>query len=325
MKMQNSECRMQNYKVKIILFIISFIILNSRFLILNSIAHAESLALSISPSILEVMIKPGKSITQLYKLTNNAEKVIVTPRLLQLGENGIIEDDKYEREKWISILSNDIEFDKPFILEENKQAEFLLKISPPAETDEKDYYRVLVFTTTPNLATDTTMTSFVQNLAAPVLLNVTKTGILQRSAQIIRFDVPKVVDSFDAFRTNIYLKNTGSNYFRPTGKITLAGPIGRGSTDIIPQAILSGQTKKLVTGQEPPSNLPEQTLYLPGFYLGKYTVDLTLALDEGNNTIKEVKTFYAIPWKAGVFLLVVGLVLSKSLRLLKPNKKKDGQ
>lgn len=273
------------------------------------VAAAQSLALSISPPLLEVMIKPGKSITQVYKLTNNGEPTIVTIKLVELGANGIKEDTDFLPDKWISILSNDLVFDKPFLLGRDKTAEFLLKVNPPAGSSEQDYYRALVFTTTPQAPIDTTMTSFVQNLVSPVLITVTASGATNKVAQITKFDLPVFIDSFDTLVTDIEVKNTGKTYFRPIGKIALTGPVGRGSFDLIPQVLMSDQTKKLATEHPPPQNEDDKTLYLPGFYIGKYQLSVNFSLDESKTTVSKVKTFYAVPWKAGLVLLTVLIVV----------------
>ncbi len=278
---------------------------------------AQSLSLSISPPLLEVMIKPNKTITQVYKLINTGDSVIITPKLYELGFFGISEDSKFSREKWISIVSNDIDFDKPFILGAGKEADFLLKIGPPATAVEQDYYRALVFSTTPNIPSDSTVSMFSQNLASPLLITVTKSGIFAKAAQVINFKMPKILDSFDPLRADIDIKNTGSTYFRPVGNLTLTGPIGHGTYDLIPSAILSGQTKKLLTADNPSQNLKDKTLILPGFYVGKYKLELNFTLDEGTGAIKDVRTFYAIPWKIG---LVIFILAGISLKIR--NKKK---
>lgn len=292
-------------KIKIIIFIavITIILGGARE------AYAQSLALSITPSLLEVMIKPGKSITQVYKFTNTGDPVVVTVKLYELGTSGVKEDSDFKRDKWISIISNDLDFDKPFLLEAQRTAEFLVKINPPIGASEQDYYRALVFTTTPNPPTDTTMSSFVQNMVSPILITVTSTGVFAKGAQIIKFDIPVILDSFGPLAADLEIKNTGTSYFRPVGKLSLTGLVGRGSFDIIPYAILSGQTKQLVTEHRPPEKESVKSLYLPGFYIGKYQLTLDLTLDEGSTKLSDIKTFYAVPWKAGLVIFVLLIMI----------------
>lgn len=212
MKVQSTKYKVQshNIKLKIIFLLSTLLTFNFLFLTFNlPVANAQSLSLSISPPLLEVMIKPNKTITQVYKLINTGESVIITPKLYELGFYGISEDAKFSREKWISIVSNDIDFDKPFILGAGKEADFLLKIGPSATVVEQDYYRALVFTTSPNIPSDTTQSLFSQNLASPLLISVTSTGIFTKAAQIINFKIPKILDSFDTLVVDIDIKNPG--------------------------------------------------------------------------------------------------------------------
>ncbi len=307
-KVQSTKYKVQGQRLIFKIIFILFLSFTFNFSLLTfnlRKANAQSLALSISPPLLEVMIKPDKSITQLYKLVNTGESVVITPKLYELGPNGIQEDVDFTRDKWISIVSNDIDFDKPFLLGADKEADFLLKINPSASVSEQDYYRALVFTTSPNIPSDTTMSLFSQNLASPLLITITSTGVLNKAAQVTKFELPKIMDSFDPLIADIDIKNTGKTYFRPVGNLSLTGPVGRGSYDLIPSAILLGQTKKLITDYAPPQNLEIKTLYLPGFYIGKYQLELNFTLDESSTRMREVKTFYAIPWKAGLANLVM--------------------
>lgn len=283
---------------------------------------AQSLSLSISPPILEVFIKPGKSITQVYKLTNDGDPVIVTPGLLELTEFGIKEDKKFIPEKWISIINTDLAFGQPFLLAPKKTKQIILKVNPPKDLPEKDYLRALVFSTKPNPAGETSQSSISQNLATPLLITVTSMGALPKGAQIEKFILPKLIDSFGPLEANIEVKNTGKTYFRPNGKITLNGPIGKGSFPIIPKIIFAGQTKKIFA--EKNSKLGQKTLSLSGFFLGKYNLEVNFKLDQEGETISATKTFYAVPYKAGEVILSI-MILLYILRKIKSRRKKKKQ
>lgn len=327
--MKNLKLKFKKSKSqKLFLFSFFIVVLHFSFLFFHlRQANAQSLALSISPPLLEVMIKPGKSITQVYKLTNNGEPTVVTLRIMELGPNGIKDeagfmpsDSEGGPEEWITIISNDIRLSKPFLLEKEKSAEFLIRVAPREGTKQQDYYRALVVTTDIRPQTDTTMTSFVESIASPILVTVTSSGVLNKAAQIAKFDVPAVLDSFDALSAHAEVKNTGTTYFRTQGKMTLTGMVGKGSFDLIPYAVLSGETKKIIVTTDNPQG---KSLLLPGFYLGKYQLLLEFSLDGGKEKVSAVKTFYAVPWKAGVILIlfILGIKLLKSLKLFK----KDNQ
>lgn len=287
-------------------------------------AKAQSLSLGISPPVLEVIIKPGKTITQVFKLVNNGENTIVTVGISEYDEDGIVypadirlssveaqsrgvNNPSFSPEPWITLLNTDTVFGKPFMFEGKSEKQLILRISPPFGVPEKEYYRVLTVSTTPLPPGETTQSAISQTIGAVILLSVTSSDMEARGGQITNFSLPVIIDSFDALTSNITVKNTGKRYFRPVGKILLSGPLGKAEYDIRPNVILAGQTRKLTTSQ---SADEEVTLKVPGFYIGKYTLTLGFTLDEGSLKVEQTKYFYAVPWKAGVvgILGVLGAV-----------------
>lgn len=313
------ESRSKNKKFKRVLFsLISFLLLHCFIgtpaspaggLFHSPLAFAQSLSLSVSPPILEVFIKPGKSVTQVYKITNNGEPTIITPKIVQLTLDGI-KDDSFTAENWISLLNTDVALNHPFLLASKETKQLILRVNPPADTREQDYYRALVFSTTPNPAGNSTQSLITENLATPLLITVTASGLIPKGAQLRRFDLPKYIDSFSPLVLDIEVQNTGKMYFRPNGKITLTGIVGKGSYKINPMAILAGEKKKIfaidaLLGQ----GNPQHTLTLAGFFIGKYEVELDFTLDESTTRITYKKTFYALPFKACLVLSAVIMII----------------
>lgn len=277
-------------------------------------ARAQGLSLSLSPPLLEVMIKPGKSITQVYKITNDGDPTIVTASIKEFSADGIKDNPGFVPEKWISLLNTDLAFNRPFMLGSKEERQLIVRLSPPKETAEKDYYRAIQFSTSPNPPSESSQTSVTENIGSPLLITVTSAGFLAKGAQITQFQLPRIIDSFDTLTSDIYIKNTGNTFFHPVGKITLTGPIGRGSFIIVPHIILTGQTKKLLT-EDSLSFGDTNSLKLPGFFLGKYALAVDFTLDEGTIRVNQSKNFYAIPWKAGMILIigVIGVIWGRKV------------
>lgn len=269
----------------------------------NSKASAQTLSLTISPPILEVMIKPGKSITQVYKLTNNGDPAVVVARIVELGANGIEENPAFALEPWIGLLSSDVTIGKPFLLTQGKTKEFILKVNPPEGTPERDYYRVLAFTTKPNPAGDSSQSQVSETLGSPLLITTTKTGFLNKNVKIVEFDMPKIIDSFGPVKTTIAVANTGTTYTRPVGTINLKGMLGAAAYEIIPRIILQGQRRSLAT-EDTSTDTDNPTLKLPGFYFGPYELKVQFTLDSGTKSYTETRKFYALPWKLLLALFV---------------------
>jgi hypothetical protein len=265
---------------------------------------------------LELVVKPGKNVTQSFKLTNDSDySLIITPKLAEYGDNGIKDNPEFQPDKWISLLNLDIALFKPFLLEKGKTQQIVLRLNPPKEIKEDDYNRILYFTTKPQMSSDRSQSQITQTIGVPLLLTVTSTGNFPRSAQITHFSLPDFIDSFGPLVFDVTVKNTGQSFFHPNGSITLEGPIGRGSYSIIPNAILSQQEVKLITDIN--SQQKEHTLSLKGFFLGKYTIGVDFRLDDGNILISEKKIVYAIPYK----LFFVIIALFTLFLLFRPSRK----
>ncbi|MBI3379542.1 hypothetical protein HY029_02165, partial [Candidatus Gottesmanbacteria bacterium] len=115
MKNQSSKIKAQNLTNSLKLLTLDLVLIFALCTLHLRQAYAQSLSLSISPPLLEVMIKPGKSITQVYKLTNNGEPIVITTNVSELDSTGIKEGAGVNPDKWISILSNDIALGRPFL------------------------------------------------------------------------------------------------------------------------------------------------------------------------------------------------------------------
>lgn len=302
-----------NNRFKIIFFL-SFLLTYSFFI--PTQIHAQNLSLSISPPILELVVKPGKNVTQSFKLTNDSDtSLVITGRLAEYTENGIKDNPDFEQDKWISLLNLDIALFKPFLLEKGKTQQIVVRINPPKEIKEADYNRVLLFTTKPQMPADRSQSQITQTIGVPLLLTVTATGNFVRSAQITKFTLPDYIDSFGPLTFDVLVKNTGQSFFHPNGNITLSGPVGRGSYPLIPSAILSQQEVKLISDMD--SQQKEHTISIKGFFLGKYTVGVDFRLDDGSITVTEKKVVYAFPFKLIFIFFLIFLLLLK----FRPKKK----
>ncbi len=297
LKIKNIFCILYVFFIFNILFFISFTKIK--------LAHAQSLSLSISPPIFEIMIRPGKSPTQIFKITNEGDPVIVTAKLTELTTRGMKDNPNFQPDNWLTTNNTEVEFGKPFLIKTHETKQLTLLINPKKETPEGDYYRIIQFTTKPNPELNTSQSSIEQNIGVPLLITVTNTGFVSKSAKIKRFIVPQIIDSFDNLNIQIDIENSGKTYFRPIGTVNLEGPLGRAVFNIIPQVILAGQTKTILTQDSFESISNNLTLSLPSFYVGKYTLKTDFVLDESNIRLTQSKIVYALPWKA-----VLGIILT---------------
>ena len=303
-------------------------------------ASAQSLSLSLWPPLLEVMIQPGRSVTQVYKLTNASDHELqITPQIFSFkpqGENGEIqikfsekkieevrgglkEDKGDTSEKFFSFESGE-QFNQPFYLPIGKEREITLKISPPKDTPENDYYYTLLFSTaTPTTDQDKNSSSSTAQIGTNILITVSQNGAPNFLARILEFSCPKIIDSFSPVNFTVRLENWGNAFWKPFGKISLTGILKqKEEIELWPQNVLAQSSRKL--------DVPE---FRPGLPLGPFKALLEFSPSESSPSanlsatekLSMEITFWYLPYKALaalVALLLAVFFIRKVNHKLKP-------
>lgn len=287
------------------------------FLTYPAVVFAQNLSLSISPPLVEIMIKPGKTVTQAYKIRNDGEPVIIKISLMEYRPGDLKASPDFQSENWIQIINNDLSLNTPFLLNSSQEKQVILKINPPLSTPEEEYYRVLMFSTSPNPASQLSESGISQSLGSILLVSITRTGEKLKAAQLTKSVIPKIMDSFDPLKLDFDLQNTGKIYIRPVGDINLIGQAGKANFKLLPKIVLPGHIQRLTTDNSKSDGQDLHTLYIPGFYLGKYQVNIAFTLDDSKIKIEQSKTFYALPWKIFLVLIIFLLVAFQYFKIKK--------
>jgi len=233
-------------------------------------AFAQSLSLSIWPPLLEVMIQPSKTVTQVYKLTNNSDQSLqITPQIYSFrpqGETGEINiksnlktlraSQQSSNPNFFSFSSGE-QFGKPFTIPIGETKELTLQITIPKNTSEADYYNTLLFGTA--LAADENSpsnSSSVTQIGTNILLTVSQTGKPDRLARIAEFSAPKIIDCLSPIHFTVRLENWGKTLWKPFGKIKITGILKqKNEIALLPQNVLAQSVRKLEVSELKP-NLP---------------------------------------------------------------------
>src|SRR3972149_8504583 len=247
------------------------IILFSVFPRVRSEVSAQSLSLTVEPPVTEIMIKPGRFVSQKYTLKNQGEDTLMSVVLSGFNENGLADINSHDMViDWINPvsakLSSDITPDTrdlkiispvvsrdlstvllidPFLLPKNGRLDLILNISPAKSTKEQDYYMALVFSSNPKFPARENRSQFNQSLAGLLLVTVTESG-LKKIVEIPEFNLPVIHDSFSPLEVDIQVKNSGQTYFRPNGNLVVIGPVGQAKFPLIPRVHLVGQSRPLL-------------------------------------------------------------------------------
>lgn len=310
-----------------------------------SSVKAQQISLSIAPPVLEVLIKPGKSILIAFDVASSGDPSMFSAKVLPIegvGEEGEIKiKSAFHGPVRFNLENSEIKFDTPFFLKDRSHQQLLLKIRVPDETEEGDYYyALLVSSNPPETPQGNPTTHATATIAANILITVTQTGQTQIKGKIAQFDTLaqlrfnlfgkdyRVFESSELVPVVLILENQGKNLIKAEGEITLTGNFGeKAKFNIFPQNILR-QSQRLV--EATPSALIDcdrnraknyckrpVSLLIPGFFIGRYQLTSTINFGEGSPTISTSINFLAIPVKlilAAVISLIIIIFIVKNMR-----------
>ena len=307
------------------------VVLSFAFLVLSlSEAKAQTLSLSLYPPLLEVMIQPGKAITQVYKLANQGEvdlamtsKVISFEPSDELGNIQISHQSSVVSHQsflsWFSFQNANLGLGDKFLLKAGQEQEVVLKIKIPEKTLEDDYYLTLLFETIPGVFMGNQSAAQAQaKIGSNVLITVSQSGKPLKKAEIVEFSLQSsvfglpIIDSFDKPQFRLRVKNTGKAFFKPMGKIETTGWLGQKFfLDLLPENVLVNSLRQIrCQVNEEPGACQLNSRFL----LGPYQAKVEFGLDEVAADYLAETTFWVLPWKLflGTLTAVFSLILIKS-------------
>ena len=301
-------------KIQLTIFIIPFLLFTIFPFVFAKGVIAQAISLSVSPPIFELMIQPGKEVKQIFTLTNLGGDTTITPRIIyfepadDIGNINLTED-----------LGPDwVMYDKtPFNLKGQEKLDFEVSFSPSTDVPEIDHFLTIIFETSESVdLLNQNSSNFKSQIGANILLTVSKDGNPKKSAEIIDFATPKIIDSlFGKISYQIKLKNTGNSYWKPNGKIIVNDII----LNLAPQNILSGYSRNI-------SCINDQTLAScdpkDRFYLGKITAKLEFSIDEDPKIYQKEATSYSFPFSIlGFLIFLLTTIKTKLIFKLWPRKR----
>jgi len=227
----NYELRIM-FKTKLFFFVLLLtVILDSLFFIPPALA--QSLSLSISPPILEVMIMPGKQVSQTFTIANNGQDGYAKFTLAQFfpkDEYGNISVDDAIDLTGSPLYAGWFYFEPKVFIGGGKTEDITLKISPPETAPEKDYYFTFFYELDDEGLTiggDSSGNTTKAKVGANILLSVSKDGLPAKKAGQISLEAPKIIDSLQGLTYKLRVGNGGQFLFKPIGSIEIAPFFGK--------------------------------------------------------------------------------------------------
>jgi len=115
---------------------------------------AQALGLSLTPSLVEAVIAPGKSISQVYQLTNlSAGPLTLVARVIPFsgsdasGQPILKPNQRPEWLKYFSLKNSQEQLNEPFALGANESRRLILSLDTPTQMAPTDLYAALLVST----------------------------------------------------------------------------------------------------------------------------------------------------------------------------------
>jgi len=333
-----------NLRLKIRKIFFGFLILLLLFFYSTEEVLGQSVSLSLSPPLVETVIKPGKSILIAYTIVNYADPVILSAKVLpfepknNLGQIKIKEE--FEGPVRFSLDNSNLKLNQSFLLKTNQREQLLLRLRVPEGAKEGDYYYTLLVESQPITTQSEKSASFTKtSIGANLLITISESGKVEIKPKIVLFEVlPRFRFSFFGRRFNFFdstdyipliliIENQGKNLIKPEGEIILRGNFGeKAKFNLLPQNILS-QSQRLIQATPSASidcsNLSRLkacknpvSLIISGFFLGSYSLSTSIIFGENSPQISAATSFFALPIKifTGLALaLIIALFFIKRL------------
>lgn len=305
--MQDNSVKRKANSSKLKVFMLLFSLFTIHYSLFPKDVIAQAISLSITPPLLELTIQPGKEVKQTYSITNNGGDTVLTPKIVYFtsaDESGNIDLSEDSAPDWIKYNKD------PINLKNGIKTDYNVIFSPPNNTEEIDHFLTLIFeSTTPVDLINQNSVSYQSQIGTNILLTISKDGNPKKSAEIIEFSAPRIIDSIlpisypggTSSAYHLILANNGNSFWKPIGKIITKGE----TLKLAPQNILSGSNRIISCIQD--ENLINCN-FKNKFRIGKIVSNLEFTTDDDPKIYKKEVTTIAFPFSIfGIIFLILTL------------------
>ncbi|AKM78976.1 MAG: hypothetical protein UX85_C0004G0020 [Candidatus Beckwithbacteria bacterium GW2011_GWB1_47_15] len=291
-------------------------------------AYGQTTSLSIWPPLLEVTIKPGTAITQVYRLKNMGDDTNITARIVpfrpadELGHVEVLPNEVSPTVSYFSLQNADLDLPARFALAAGATQELVLKIRVPETAADADHSLTFLFDSDTEGLIGGSGSLSRAAIGANILLTVSRDGQPVRNAKIEEFRPSRrvlegslrglsLLDSFDPIGFTLRVKNTSQTKLKAVGSITVTNMFGQSSA-VLPlreDNILAGSTRSLTSLEH---TRCERNLHTgcvvgwnPLFPLGLYSATAQITPADTTNTVSATIKFLVLPYKALLALFLI--------------------
>lgn len=273
--------------------------------------------LTLSPAQVELLAKPGTTITQGFDITNNSSSPMMVKTSvrswLPIGNNGLVTYANVDSNPnfQFSLANANIQLGQTFILRAGEKQQLVLKLKSSDTTPLTDsYFTFFVSQDTTNTISDNqTGAQTSAEIGAHILISTSTTESVSAKASVSRFSAaPKIKDIFFTPITfSGIVNNESDHFFKTDGQITISknGKVIKDMT-LFPHNILANHSRQINCLQD---NEPVNCTFNPPFWPGAYTA--TINTNHTTDTI----SFFVFPLYFVILMTIIVLIASFVLKL----------
>lgn len=274
--------------------------------ILGFEVNAQAIGITISPLTFELTANPGNVLVNTLKVYNPTDSTIALKMEVEdftvTGEMGQViiepaETETYSLKGWIKADPETLTLEP----REQKFVNFIITV--PENAEPGGHYGSVLASTAGVMGPGITGAAIAQKVGSLVLLTVA--GEVKENLIVKEFTVPNFSE-YGPIPFTIRFENTGTVHVRPMGFVTITDWRGKKIADVeFPQKnVIPGAIRKVETSWNK-----------KWLWAGKYIATLVGSYGTANTPISPpVITFWAFPWKIGLGVLIVIMLLILSRR-----------
>lgn len=308
---------------------ILFLLLLSSVICHPSSVHAVGYGLSIYPPLLRVHIKPGKTISQVFKIDNlTSDDKFFVARLIPFTDAdrfGNPEINLKSTAPWLTyfgLANSNIKFGEPFLIKGNTSEQLIVSLAVPETSTLKDLYATLLVSTYANingvnyqgsLVSATTGSNLLITISSeafpPTILRIE--DLVPHDGLIVKIGNYYFADNITSLSFSASVQNMGNFTAETKGLFRVARRTGEPAylEGILPVNVLS-KTKRILLNS---TGLP--FTFTPNLgILGPYRVSLIIKTENANAENSLNLIFVPLKLSLGLFvaLFIIGTIIKQN-------------
>lgn len=284
-----------------------------------------SLNLTLKPAQIELVAKPGITLTQAYTVSNNTDSSLaLTTQVLPWqasGSDGSVtyQDVPANPHLQFSLNNADLELGQNFILNPRETRQLVLKIKSTDTIPLSDSY--YTFFVSQNLSgsfnANTSLTSTSARIGSHILFSTATSASPASKLSVTQISIsPQLKDIFfSQISFQAEVSNSSPYFAKTTGKLTISkNDLVIKEFDLYPQNVLSQHSRQITCMTD---NNPTPCTLSPPFWPGSYTA--TITLDPALSASPVSLNFYVFPYSLLLAIILLSGIIFGLTRLRKPS------